>query len=53
VTIPPGIWTGIKGVGTEPALLANCATIPHDPTEIGRRDPFDPSIPYQWDLVMQ
>jgi dTDP-4-dehydrorhamnose 3,5-epimerase len=48
VTVPPGVWNGFKGIGAEPALVANCATIPHDPTEIERRDPFDSRIPYDW-----
>jgi dTDP-4-dehydrorhamnose 3,5-epimerase len=51
IQIPPGIWNGFKGIGTTPALLVNCSTIPHDPEEIARMDPFDPSIPYNWDLV--
>lgn len=50
VTVPPLIWNGFKGIGTEVALVANCASIPHDPTEIDRRDPFDRSIPYDWSL---
>jgi len=50
VTIPPGIWNGFKGVGTVPAIVANCATEPHDPTEIERLDPATPKIPYRWDL---
>ena len=50
VTVPPLVWNGFKGIGTEPALVANCATIPHDPDEIDRRDPFDPAIPYDWSL---
>ena len=33
-----------------PALVANCATIPHDPDEIERLDPFDNDIPYDWAL---
>ena len=28
--IPPGVWTGMKGM-TDEALVANCATHPHDP----------------------
>lgn len=48
VTVPPMVWNGFKGVGTEIAIVANCASIPHDPQEIDRRDPFDPSIPYDW-----
>jgi dTDP-4-dehydrorhamnose 3,5-epimerase len=50
VTVPPLVWNGFKGIGTEMALVANCASIPHDPTEIDRRDPFDASIPYDWSL---
>jgi len=50
VHIPPGIINGFKCVGTKPAIVANCATIPHDPNEIIRIDPFDKSIPYNWEL---
>ena len=50
VTVPPLVWNGFKGLGAEMALVANCASIPHDPDEISRRDPFDPSIPYDWQL---
>ncbi|MDD4941481.1 MAG: dTDP-4-dehydrorhamnose 3,5-epimerase family protein [Candidatus Omnitrophica bacterium] len=51
IKIPPGIWNGFKGIGTKPAIVANCATLAHDPAEIVRRDPRDNSIPYSWDLV--
>jgi dTDP-4-dehydrorhamnose 3,5-epimerase len=50
VTILPGIWNGFKGVGVKPALVANCATIPHHPDEIVRMDPFENHIPYDWGL---
>jgi dTDP-4-dehydrorhamnose 3,5-epimerase len=50
VTVPPLIWNGFKGVGTETALVANCANIPHDSSEIDRLDPFDSRIPYDWDI---
>ncbi len=50
VTVPPMVWNGFKGYGTEMALLANCASIPHDPSQISRRDPFDRSIPYDWSI---
>ncbi len=49
VTVPAMIWNGFKGMGTEMAIVANCSSIPHDPQEIERRDPFDPAIPYQWE----
>lgn len=48
VTVPVGVWNGFKGIGTEPALVANCATIPHDPSEIVRLDPFSDRITYDW-----
>ena len=50
VKIPPRVWNGFKGESTEPAIVANCATIPHDPGEISRLDPFDDRIPYDWSL---
>ncbi len=51
VIIPPRVWNGFKGIGTRPALVANCASIPHDPTEIERRPAHDPGIPYEWERV--
>lgn len=51
VRIPPLVWNGFMGVGVAPAILANCSTIPHTPDEIVRMSPFDPSIPYSWELV--
>ncbi|MFZ5816090.1 MAG: dTDP-4-dehydrorhamnose 3,5-epimerase [Bacillota bacterium] len=50
VTVPAGVWNGFKGVGVSPALVANCATIPHHPDEIVRMDPFASHIPYDWSL---
>ena len=50
VTVPPGIWNGFKGVGKDMALVANCATIPHDPDATLRRDHFDDAIPYDWGI---
>lgn len=50
VTVPPLIWSGFKGIGTEAAIVANCATLPHAGDEIERRDPFDPAIGYEWAL---
>ncbi len=50
VQVPPMVWNGFKGIGTQPAMVVNCATLPHDPDEIARRDPFTPEIPYDWGL---
>jgi dTDP-4-dehydrorhamnose 3,5-epimerase len=49
-TIPPMVWNGFKGEGSTTALVANCATIPHDPAEIERMDPFENDVPYDWSL---
>ena len=50
VTVPPLIWNGFKGLGNEAAIVANCATLAHDASEIERRSPFDASIPYDWNI---
>jgi dTDP-4-dehydrorhamnose 3,5-epimerase len=47
--ISPGIWTGLKGM-TDVAIVANCATHPHDPSLTERLDPFGPSIGYDWSV---
>ena len=48
VTVPPLIWNGFKGIRDKTAMLANCATLPHDALEIERRPASDPGIPYDW-----
>ena len=48
VSVPTYVWNGFKCVGTQDAIVANCATIPHDPGEVVRLNPFDSSIPYDW-----
>jgi dTDP-4-dehydrorhamnose 3,5-epimerase len=50
VQIPPGIANGYKAYGDKLVVMANCATEPHDPNEMRRLPPFDPSIPYDWSL---
>ena len=50
ITVPPEVWNGFKGIGLKPAIVANCATEPHDPSEIVRADPFSKNIPYDWNL---
>ena len=50
VKVPPLVWNGFKGYGDEMAIVANCATLAHDPNEIVRMSPFDPAIPYDWEL---
>jgi len=50
VKIPPHVVNGFKAVGNEKAIVANCSSIPHDPDEIERFDPFDRKIGYSWDV---
>ena len=50
VRIPPGIWYGFACVGSMPALLVNCADLPHTPTESESKSAFDLSIPYDWQV---
>ena len=50
VTVPPLIWNGWKGIGGESSIVANCATIAHDPNEIQRKPFTDSTIPYDWDI---
>jgi dTDP-4-dehydrorhamnose 3,5-epimerase len=46
--IPPELWNGYKGMSDPFALVANCATHPHDPSLSVRLDPFSSDIPYDW-----
>ena len=50
VKVPKKVWNGFKCISTEKAIVANCATIPHDPKEISRLDPVNNSIPYDWEI---
>lgn len=50
LTVPPLIWNGWKGIGTETSIVANCATLAHEPGEIERKSAFDPTIPYDWQI---
>ena len=53
VRVPPGVWNGFIGLGNRDAMVANCATLPHDPDEITRISPTDPRIPYSWGVFGQ
>ncbi len=46
--IPPGLWYGFSCISNIPALMVNCADLPHDPDESERRCMDDPEIPYRW-----
>lgn len=46
--IPPGLWYGFSCLSVTPALLVNCADLPHDPNESEVRSANDVAIPYLW-----
>jgi len=48
VVIPPGLWNGFKGMGSEPAIMADCTDITHEEVESVRIDPLRNHIPYDW-----
>lgn len=48
VRIPPGLWYGFRCLGKEPAMVANCADIMHDPAEMENAPLDDPRVPYDW-----
>lgn len=53
VVIPPGLWNGFKGMGSEPAIMADCTDIPHEEVESLRVDPFQNHIPYRWEVLQR
>lgn len=46
ITVPAGIWFGFQGLSTQPSLVLNIASIPHDPNEVERLTVTD--INYIW-----
>ena len=48
VRIPPNVYYSFAAVGSVPAMIANCADIPHHPNESVVLDLQDDSIPYTW-----
>ena len=50
VQIPPGVANGYKAYGDKMAIIANCASMPHEKGELIYIDPFENEIPYNWDL---
>jgi dTDP-4-dehydrorhamnose 3,5-epimerase len=52
VTVPPNVWNGFKGLGTEEAFVVNFTNLPHDPDEILRMDPHESKvINYNWSVI--
>jgi len=48
LVIPPLIWSGFYNETASTALVANCASIPHDPAEVDRLDAYDVRMPQPW-----
>lgn len=49
VHIPSGIANGSKGIGNPFSIMANIASLPHDPSvKYQRIDPHSGEIPYDW-----
>lgn len=48
LTLPALIWYGFSGSGKGSTLIANCASLPHDPDETEGKDLSDPAIPFDW-----
>lgn len=48
IQIPPMVWYSFKGISTEPAMITNCATIPHTPDESIQLPLDSDKIPYCW-----
>lgn len=46
--IPPGIWYSFAAVGGQPAIICNCANLPHDPEESEKLPLENEVIPYFW-----
>lgn len=48
VQIPPGIWYGFQCLSSQPAMICNCANLPHNPLE-GQTMPQDwTGVPHNW-----
>lgn len=50
IRIPVGVVNGYKTIGVKPAIVANCATLPHEDGEMLRYDPLNSHIKYDWSL---
>ncbi len=50
VQIPPGIANGYKAYGDKMVIMANAATLAHEPDEMLRMPHDTDEIPYDWSL---
>ena len=50
IVIPPQVWNGTNEMCTPYAIVANCASHPHDASRTTRFDPNSDRIPYKWEV---
>jgi len=50
ISVPPKIWNGFKGLGTDMSTVVNCTSMIHEDDEVDKKDPFDNDIPYDWGI---
>jgi dTDP-4-dehydrorhamnose 3,5-epimerase len=50
LVVPPLVWSGFYNDTASTVLIANCASIPHDPAEVERRDAHDSRMPQPWSI---
>jgi len=48
IKIPSMVWFGFQNIGGTEALLANCASIPHEPGESEQRDLKEAPVEFDW-----
>ena len=48
VSVPPGVWSAFKGLAEGASLVANCASIGHEPEEGETRPLTDPPVAFVW-----
>jgi len=48
ITIPPMVWSAFQCLSSDPAIIANCASIVHASDEADRMSLENSTIPYTW-----
>jgi dTDP-4-dehydrorhamnose 3,5-epimerase len=48
IHIPPMLWYGFQGIGSQTSMIANCTDLSHDPEEMASLSADTSQIPYQW-----
>lgn len=48
IHLPAMVWYGFAGTGNGDSMIANCASLPHDPSEVDRLPMDSELIPFRW-----